>query len=360
MPRREVADHARERVRPGRGAEEVGRVVDAGDPVAQRLVDGVLEGGAAGVDRDDLGAEQLHPGDVERLPLGVDLAHVDGAVEAEVRRGGGGGDAVLAGAGLGDHPRLAHPLGQQRLAEHVADLVGAGVVEVLALEQDPGADLLGEPLGLVERARHAGVLAEDASSNSAGNAGSAIASCQATVSSSRAATSASGMKRPPNSPEPAAARRRRSASRGSGAGRSTRGHRADGGPRGRRRGPAPRRRAPRRRPRRRSAPRRRDPRCRTRRPAPGRRDQRRQPAERVRVDLERLEVAGVDADQLGAERRPRARSRPRRAPRPARSARARGPGRAAGAGRRRRARRRSAAPGRRRPPGPRGAGSRRR
>ena len=92
------------------------------------------------VDRDHLGAEQLHAGDVERLPLGVDLAHVDDAVEAEVRRRGGRRDAVLAGAGLGDHPGLAHPLGEQRLAEHVADLVGAGVVEVLALEQDPGAD----------------------------------------------------------------------------------------------------------------------------------------------------------------------------------------------------------------------------
>ena len=87
----------------------------------------------------DLGAEQVHPGDVERLAAGVDRAHVDGAVEAEVRRGGGAGDAVLAGAGLGDHAGLAHPPGEQRLAEHVADLVGAGVVEVLALEQDPGS-----------------------------------------------------------------------------------------------------------------------------------------------------------------------------------------------------------------------------
>ena len=108
---------------------------------------------AAGVDRDHLGAEQLHPRHVERLALHVDRAHVDGAVEAEVRRGGGAGDAVLAGAGLGDHAGLAHPPGEQRLAEHVADLVGAGVVEVLALEQDPAADQLGQPGGLVERAR---------------------------------------------------------------------------------------------------------------------------------------------------------------------------------------------------------------
>ena len=63
------------------------------------------------------------------------------------RRGGRRGDAVLAGAGLGDDPRLADPLGQQRLAQHVVDLVRAGVVEVLALEQDPrAAGVLGEPL----------------------------------------------------------------------------------------------------------------------------------------------------------------------------------------------------------------------
>ena len=102
----------------------------------------------------DLGAEQPHPGDVERLPLGVDLAHVDDALEAEQRAGGGGGDAVLTGAGLGDDPRLAHPLGEQRLTEHVVDLVRAGVVEVLALEQDP---------------RAAGVLGRAASPRSAGD-----------------------------------------------------------------------------------------------------------------------------------------------------------------------------------------------
>jgi hypothetical protein len=41
-----------------------------------------------------------------------------------------------AGAGLGDDALLAHALGQQDLAEHVVDLVRAGVVELLALEID--------------------------------------------------------------------------------------------------------------------------------------------------------------------------------------------------------------------------------
>src|SRR3712207_9214218 len=67
---------------------------------------------------------------------GVLLAHVDRAGQPHEGRRGGGRDAVLAGPGLGDDPLLADPLGQQRLAQHVVDLVRAGVVEVLALEPD--------------------------------------------------------------------------------------------------------------------------------------------------------------------------------------------------------------------------------
>ena len=64
------------------------------------------------------GAEQLHPGHVERLPLGVDRAHVDGAVEAEVapprwRVATPCWPAPVSAITRG----LAHPLGEQRLAE---------------------------------------------------------------------------------------------------------------------------------------------------------------------------------------------------------------------------------------------------
>ena len=57
-------------------------------------------------------------------------------VEAEQRARGGGRDAVLARAGLGDHASLAHVLREQHLAEHVVDLVRARVREVLALQVD--------------------------------------------------------------------------------------------------------------------------------------------------------------------------------------------------------------------------------
>ena len=43
------------------------------------------------------------------------------------------------GAGLRDHAPLAHEAREQRLAEHVVDLVRAGVREVLALQVDARA-----------------------------------------------------------------------------------------------------------------------------------------------------------------------------------------------------------------------------
>ena len=56
--------------------------------------------------------------------------------------------------------RVAHALGQQRLAEDVVDLVRAGVVEILALEEDArAAAVLGEALDLGDRARTARVCA---------------------------------------------------------------------------------------------------------------------------------------------------------------------------------------------------------
>ena len=157
----EVAHHRGERMRSRRRAEDVVRRLDARDPVAVRVVDGVLEGARARLDRDDLGAEQAHAGDVERLTLGVDLAHVDRALEAEEGCRRGGRHPVLARAGLGDHARLAEALGEQRLAEDVVDLVGAGVVEVLALEEDARAPgVLREPRHLGQDRGPAGVRAQ--------------------------------------------------------------------------------------------------------------------------------------------------------------------------------------------------------
>jgi hypothetical protein len=66
---------------------------------------------------------------------------------------------VLARAGLGDDAGLAHPPGEQGLAQHVVDLVRAGVGQVLALEEDaPAARLGGEPRHLGDQGRPARVV----------------------------------------------------------------------------------------------------------------------------------------------------------------------------------------------------------
>ncbi len=95
--------------------------------------------------------KQLHPEDVELLALGVDLAHEHGAFETEQRRRRGRRHPVLPGSGLGDDARLAHAACEQRLTDDVVDLVRAGVRQVLAFEEHPHAQLLGEPRALGDR-----------------------------------------------------------------------------------------------------------------------------------------------------------------------------------------------------------------
>ncbi len=113
------------------------RVLDVGDPVAQRLVDRVLEDAVAQRDLHDFRAEHAHARHVERLASGIDLTHVDAAFETEHGAYRGGRHTMLAGARFGDHARFAHALDEQRLPQRVVDFVGAGVVEVLTLQENP-------------------------------------------------------------------------------------------------------------------------------------------------------------------------------------------------------------------------------
>jgi hypothetical protein len=156
----QVAHDRRVRRRADGGAQHVVGVADVRDPVADRRRRGLLERLGARVDRLDARAQQLHALHVGLLAADVLGAHEDDAVEVEQRAGGRRGDAVLARAGLGDDARLAHALGQQRLADRVVDLVRAGVVEVLALEPDLAAGLLAEALGQVQRRGAPDVVAQ--------------------------------------------------------------------------------------------------------------------------------------------------------------------------------------------------------
>ena len=157
----EIAHHPRIGMRPRRGADDVERVVDVGDPVAQRLVHRVLQRARTGCHRPHFGAEQLHAEHVRLLPLDIDLAHIDDAGQTEARGDRRGRDAMLARAGLGDDARLAHAAREQDLAEAVVDLVRAGVVEVFALQINlRAAEMLGQALGEIERALAADIVLE--------------------------------------------------------------------------------------------------------------------------------------------------------------------------------------------------------
>ena len=105
------------------------------------------------------GAQQPHAVDVERLAAHVLLPHVDVALHVEQRRRRGRGHAMLSRAGLCEQTGFAHLLRQQRLAEHVVDLVRARVVEILALEIDLGAaKVSGHLFGMVEARRAPGIV----------------------------------------------------------------------------------------------------------------------------------------------------------------------------------------------------------
>ena len=142
-------------------ADDVVRSADTAHPVAHRFVGGVLERAAAAGHLVHAGTHETHAEDVQRLPAHVLCTHVDLAGQAEPRAGGRGRHAVLACAGLGDDPCLAHAPGEQNLPERVVDLVCAGVREILALEPDlRAACMLGEPRRGAERGRTAYEVAQ--------------------------------------------------------------------------------------------------------------------------------------------------------------------------------------------------------
>ena len=133
-----------EGVRSGGRAEAVVGGFLAGDPGAQGLVDGILEGTGAAFHRVDFRAQEFHAGDVGGLAFHVFRAHVDGAAHAQARGSGGRGHAVLTRARFGHQGGLAHVFGQQGLAQGVVDLVRAGVEQVFALEPEIKAQFAGE------------------------------------------------------------------------------------------------------------------------------------------------------------------------------------------------------------------------
>ena len=151
--RLEVPHEARKGMGSRRRPEQVVGGGQARRPVAERLVDRVLERPGTRRHGDDFGAAEFHPLHVGGLALHVLLPHVDHRPHPETGGDHRGGGPVLPGAGLRNQPGLAHVPGQERLSQDVVRLVGSAVEQVLALEDrfEPGPR--GEPGGAREGRR---------------------------------------------------------------------------------------------------------------------------------------------------------------------------------------------------------------
>src|ERR1700730_175256 len=78
-----------------------------------------------------------------------------------MRGDGGGSDAMLASARLGDDARLAHLHGEKPLADSVVDFVRTGVEEIFALEIDARtAEFCGKSRGKLQGRRTASKICQ--------------------------------------------------------------------------------------------------------------------------------------------------------------------------------------------------------
>jgi len=148
--RLKITDDKWKGMRANNTADDVMRVLDRCHPVAQRLVDGVAQRAATTGDRSHVATQGAHLEHVEPLPADIFFSHVHLALEAEQRGSRRSGHAVLTCAGFSNQARLAHTPRQQCLADAIVDLVGAGVIQILALEKDA------RPAGLVRPRNDAG------------------------------------------------------------------------------------------------------------------------------------------------------------------------------------------------------------
>lgn len=145
-------------MRTRRGTQQVVGVLNVRNPVAQRLINGVLEGAGTVLNRNHLRAQQLHTSHVQRLTLSVFLTHVDHALHAEERSRSRSRNTVLTRAGLSNQTGLTHTLSQQSLTNHVINLVATRVVQILTLEEHTRTSMLRELRNLRQQRRTVRIL----------------------------------------------------------------------------------------------------------------------------------------------------------------------------------------------------------
>ena len=146
------------RVRPHRRTDYVERVGRMTAPVADGFAAGIGERHVARPHGMHRRAEHLHTLYIRVLSFNVGSTHENLTLHTHQRTNCCGSHTMLTGTSLCDDARLAHAACQQNLSDSVVDLVRAGVVQVLALQEQTAAILLAHAPCLVERRRAAHIV----------------------------------------------------------------------------------------------------------------------------------------------------------------------------------------------------------
>ena len=104
----EIAHNRGERMRTHNRANAVVGIIPAARPLPECLRGGVLERASAGRNRHYLRSQKPHSVDIERLPAGIFLSHIDHAVHTKKGRRRRRRHPVLARAGLRNQTGLPH------------------------------------------------------------------------------------------------------------------------------------------------------------------------------------------------------------------------------------------------------------
>ena len=146
-------------MRPHHGTQHIMGIRHPVGPFPHGFIHRILQGLRSAGYRMHLCAKQLHPVYVQRLSVRILLPHKNLALHAQQRRGRSGCHPMLPCSGLRDHPGFSHLFGHEHLAQHIVDLVGSGVVQILPLQINlRAAQIPGHLFRIVQKGRPAGIF----------------------------------------------------------------------------------------------------------------------------------------------------------------------------------------------------------
>ena len=141
--------------------KNVKRILHIGHPVADGLINRILQGFATRMNTRNFRTQEPHAKHIERLPFHIFNTHINFALETKHRRHSCRCHAVLSGTSLGNNPRFTHPVGEQNLPHGMIDFMRPRMGEVFALEINfRTTEFFCQPLGKIKRCGPPDILAQ--------------------------------------------------------------------------------------------------------------------------------------------------------------------------------------------------------